>query len=68
MLIFPNERSDDGAVVIDNSSAFRMFPDVALCVPEINADTARKSNKKVISNPNCTTAIGIMALFPLHQK
>lgn len=42
--------------------------DISLCVPEINADTARKGSKKLISNPNCTTAIGIMALFPLHQK
>jgi aspartate-semialdehyde dehydrogenase len=58
----------DGCVVIDNSSAFRMKEGFALCVPEINADAARKSNKKVISNPNCTTAIGIMALWPLHQK
>lgn len=40
----------------------------ALCVPEINADAAKKSSKKVIANPNCTTAIGIMALWPLHQK
>jgi aspartate-semialdehyde dehydrogenase len=58
----------DGCVVIDNSSAFRMKEGFALCVPEINADASRKSNKKVISNPNCTTAIGIMALWPLHQK
>jgi len=59
---------DDGCVVIDNSSAFRYEKDVALCVPEINADAARKGKKKVIANPNCTTAIGIMALYPLHQK
>mmetsp|Transcript_24806 Transcript_24806/g.81565 ORF Transcript_24806/g.81565 Transcript_24806/m.81565 type:complete len:286 (+) Transcript_24806:561-1418(+) len=59
---------DDGAVVIDNSSAFRYDKDVALCVPEINADAARKNPNKVIANPNCTTAIGIMALFPLHKR
>jgi aspartate-semialdehyde dehydrogenase len=59
---------EDGCVVIDNSSAFRMKEGFALCVPEINADAAKKSNKKVIANPNCTTAIGIMALWPLHQK
>jgi len=58
----------DGCVVIDNSSAFRMKEGYALCVPEINADSAKKSDKKVISNPNCTTAIGIMALWPLHLK
>eukprot|EP00284_Hemiselmis_tepida_P009667 CAMPEP_0174918498 /NCGR_PEP_ID=MMETSP1355-20121228/3106_1 /TAXON_ID=464990 /ORGANISM="Hemiselmis tepida, Strain CCMP443" /LENGTH=424 /DNA_ID=CAMNT_0016163673 /DNA_START=6 /DNA_END=1280 /DNA_ORIENTATION=- len=59
---------DDGTVVIDNSSAFRYEKDVALCVPEINADAARKGTRKVIANPNCTTAIGIMALWPLHKK
>lgn len=59
---------EDGCVVIDNSSAFRMKEGFALCVPEINADAAKKSSKKVIANPNCTTAIGIMALWPLHQK
>lgn len=54
----------DGPVVIDNSSAFRMDPDVPLVVPEINHKTAK--GKKLIANPNCTTAIGLMALFPLH--
>jgi aspartate-semialdehyde dehydrogenase len=57
-----------GAVVIDNSSAFRYEPDVCLCVPEINAEAARSSKRKVIANPNCTTAIGLMALYPLHKK
>jgi aspartate-semialdehyde dehydrogenase len=54
----------DGPVVIDNSSAFRMDPTVPLVVPEINQKTAK--GKKLIANPNCTTAIGLMALFPLH--
>jgi len=54
--------------VIDNSSAFRYEPDVCLCVPEINAEAARSSKRKVIANPNCTTAIGLMALYPLHKK
>jgi len=56
---------EDGAVVIDNSSAFRYKPDVPLCVPEINADATKKS--KLVANPNCTTAIGLMALWPLHK-
>lgn len=56
---------DDGAVVIDNSSAFRYEKDVPLCVPEINADDIKSS--KLIANPNCTTAIGLMALYPLHK-
>eukprot|EP00535_Pseudo-nitzschia_heimii_P006856 CAMPEP_0197187556 /NCGR_PEP_ID=MMETSP1423-20130617/16079_1 /TAXON_ID=476441 /ORGANISM="Pseudo-nitzschia heimii, Strain UNC1101" /LENGTH=416 /DNA_ID=CAMNT_0042639167 /DNA_START=66 /DNA_END=1316 /DNA_ORIENTATION=+ len=54
---------DDGAVVIDNSSAFRYEPDVPLVVPEINGECTKKS--KLIANPNCTTAIGLMALWPL---
>jgi aspartate-semialdehyde dehydrogenase len=55
-----------GAVVVDNSSAFRMDPDVPLVVPEINPDAAR-SHKGILANPNCTTAITLMGLWPLHQ-
>jgi aspartate-semialdehyde dehydrogenase len=55
-----------GAVVIDNSSAFRMNPDVPLVVPEINAGDV-KQHQGIISNPNCTTAITVMALYPLHR-
>jgi aspartate-semialdehyde dehydrogenase len=55
-----------GAVVIDNSSAFRMDPDVPLVVPEINGADVYGHNG-VIANPNCTTAITLMALWPLHQ-
>ena len=55
-----------GAIVIDNSSAFRMDPKVPLVVPEINAsDVATHSG--ILANPNCTTAISLMALYPLHQ-
>ena len=55
-----------GCVVIDNSSAFRMDEKVPLVVPEINA-TDVKWHKGIIANPNCTTAITLMALYPLHQ-
>ena len=55
-----------GAVVVDNSSAFRMDPKVPLIVPEINASAAA-SHSGILANPNCTTAITIMALYPLHQ-
>jgi aspartate-semialdehyde dehydrogenase len=55
-----------GCVVIDNSSAFRMDPTVPLVVPEINAADIRQ-HKGIIANPNCTTAITLMALYPLHQ-
>ena len=55
-----------GCTVIDNSSAFRMDPDVPLVVPEINAEDIRL-NKGIIANPNCTTAITLMALYPLHK-
>ena len=56
-----------GAVVVDNSSFFRMDPDVPLVVPEINGVDVKK-HKGIIANPNCTTAITLMALFPLHQE
>src|SRR5437773_3005076 len=54
-----------GCIVIDNSSAFRMDPDVPLVIPEINASDVKK-HKGIIANPNCTTAITQMALYPLH--
>ncbi len=56
-----------GAVVVDNSSAFRMNESVPLVVPEINAaDITSKSG--IIANPNCTTAITLMGLYPLHLE
>jgi len=55
-----------GCVVVDNSSAFRMDADVPLVVPEVNASDVKK-HKGIIANPNCTTAITLMALYPLHQ-
>jgi len=53
-----------GPVVIDNSSAFRYDPDIPLIVPAVNAGAI--GNAKLIANPNCTTAIALMALAPLH--
>ncbi|HUA64739.1 MAG TPA: aspartate-semialdehyde dehydrogenase [Alphaproteobacteria bacterium] len=55
-----------GCVVIDNSSAFRMEDTVPLVIPEINAADV-KWHKGIIANPNCTTAVALMALYPLHQ-
>lgn len=55
-----------GAVVVDNTSHFRMDPEVPLVVPEINAE-AIKTHKGIIANPNCTTAIAAVVLWPLHQ-
>ena len=55
-----------GCVVVDNSSAFRMDDNVPLVVPEINAADVKK-HKGIIANPNCTTAITLMALYPLHR-
>jgi aspartate-semialdehyde dehydrogenase len=57
-----------GAVVIDNSSAFRMDEGVPLVVPEINPAAAKDRPKGIIANPNCTTIISLMALAPLHEK
>ena len=54
-----------GAWVIDNSSAYRMEPDIALVVPEINADTI-PARPSIIANPNCSTIQIVMALAPLH--
>ena len=56
-----------GAIVVDNSSAFRIDDDVPLVVPEINASDLKHLKKGIVANPNCTTAITLMALYPLHQ-
>ncbi|MFI5401047.1 MAG: aspartate-semialdehyde dehydrogenase [SAR324 cluster bacterium] len=55
-----------GAVVVDNSSAFRMDPQVPLVVPEINS-AAVKTHKGIIANPNCTTIAMVVPLYPLHK-
>ena len=57
-----------GAVVVDNSGAFRMDPDVPLVVPEVNAEQARNRPKGIISNPNCTTLTMMDALGALHRR
>lgn len=58
-----------GAVVIDNSSAWRMDPDVPLVVPEVNADAVMDYTKKgIIANPNCSTIQMVVALKPLHDR
>lgn len=59
-----------GATVIDNSSAFRMDPEVPLVVPEINpeAATGARDQKNIIANPNCTTIVTLMGLNPLHRE
>ncbi|KAJ51882.1 aspartate-semialdehyde dehydrogenase [Clostridium tetanomorphum] len=56
-----------GAVVIDNSSAWRMDPEVPLVVPEVNPEDI-KSHKGIIANPNCSTIQAVVALKPLHDK
>ncbi|MCP5411653.1 MAG: aspartate-semialdehyde dehydrogenase [Alphaproteobacteria bacterium] len=55
-----------GAVVVDNSSAFRTDPSIPLVVPEINADTI-KSHKGIIANPNCAAITTVVPLWPVHQ-
>ncbi len=57
---------EKGAVVIDNSSAFRMKEDVPLIVPEVNPQAAAQ-HKGIIANPNCTTILMTLAVWPLHQ-
>jgi aspartate-semialdehyde dehydrogenase len=56
-----------GAVVIDNSSAWRMDPEVPLVVPEVNAHAITR-HKGIIANPNCSTIQMVVALFPLHKR
>jgi len=56
-----------GAVVIDNSSAWRMDPDVPLVVPEVNPEAAKNPKKGIIANPNCSTIQMVVALKPLHD-
>jgi len=58
--------AQSGAVVIDNSSAFRMDPKVPLVVPEINPGDIKK-HKGIIANPNCSTIQMVIALYPLHK-
>ncbi len=55
-----------GAVVVDNSSAFRMHPDVPLVVPEVNPQDAAQ-HRGIVANPNCSTIIAAVPLWPLHQ-
>jgi aspartate-semialdehyde dehydrogenase len=57
---------DAGAIVIDNSSVFRMDPEVPLVIPEINGGDVRQ-HRGLIANPNCTTAVALMAIYPLHR-
>ncbi|MCE5201937.1 MAG: aspartate-semialdehyde dehydrogenase [Synergistaceae bacterium] len=56
-----------GATVIDNSSAWRMYPEVPLVVPEINPEDTQK-NTGIIANPNCSTIQAVVALWPLHKE
>ncbi|MFZ0033383.1 MAG: aspartate-semialdehyde dehydrogenase [Sedimentisphaerales bacterium] len=63
---FAHPAAQAGAVVVDNSSAFRMDPDVPLVIPEINPQKI-KEHKGIIANPNCSTIIGIVPVWPLHR-
>ena len=61
------EAARRGCVVVDNSSAFRMDPEVPLVIPEINS-AAAADHKGLIANPNCSTIVALMALYPLHRE
>lgn len=63
---FAPAAASSGCVVVDNSSAFRMDPSVPLVIPEINPGDAHRHGG-ILANPNCTTAITLMALAPLHR-
>ncbi|MEB3216772.1 MAG: aspartate-semialdehyde dehydrogenase [Nostocales cyanobacterium 94392] len=64
--IWASKAVEKGAVVIDNSSAFRMNPEVPLIVPEVNPEAAI-NHKGIIANPNCTTILMSVGIFPLHR-
>ncbi len=64
---FVGAARDKGTVVIDNTSAFRLDPEVPLVVPEVNGEDLAW-HKGLIANPNCSTTIGVMALAPLHAR
>src|SRR5438067_259786 len=59
--------AEAGAIVVDNSSAWRMDPEVPLVVPEVNADALDSTPKGIVANPNCTTMVGMPALKALHD-
>lgn len=59
--------AENGTVVIDNSSYWRMFPEIPLVVPEVNADILTP-NHKIIANPNCSTIQLVVAIYPLHKQ
>ena len=63
---FAHDAAKDGAIVIDNSSAFRMDANVPLVVPEVNAEDCFK-HKGIIANPNCCTAVLLVVVYPLHK-
>ena len=60
--------ADAGVTVVDNSSAFRMDPDVPLVVSEVNPEAIREARKGIIANPNCTTMAAMPVLKPLHDE
>ena len=59
--------AERGAWVIDNSAAFRMADDVPLVIPEVNAHALRRAPRRIVANPNCTTATVAVPLAPLHR-
>jgi aspartate-semialdehyde dehydrogenase len=61
------EAAARGAVVVDNSHAFRLDPDVPLVIPEINAADIADHPRNIIANPNCATIIGLVPTWPLHE-
>ena len=67
--VYARKAADLGCIVIDNTSYFRMFENIALIVPEVNfEDRSKYSEKNIIANPNCSTIQMVMALKPLHDE
>tara|TARA_Y100000590_G_scaffold468366_1_gene650910 strand:- start:4676 stop:5692 length:1017 start_codon:yes stop_codon:yes gene_type:complete len=64
---FAPRAADSGCIIIDNSSYYRMDPDIPLVVPEVNSNTLKKIKKNIIANPNCSTIQLAVVLKPLHD-
>ncbi|CAI3944201.1 MULTISPECIES: aspartate-semialdehyde dehydrogenase [Commensalibacter] len=65
--IYAPKAAEAGCIVVDNTSYFRMEPDVPLVVPEVNPEALKKAKRNIIANPNCSTIQMVVALKPLHE-
>ncbi|MEZ5994037.1 MAG: aspartate-semialdehyde dehydrogenase [Planctomycetota bacterium] len=66
---FAPHAAEAGAIIIDNTSAFRYEPEIPLVIPEINPDDAfNYGERRIVANPNCTTIVSLLPMYPLHKE